>query len=298
MNGNTGLELADLGTFVAIADAGGVTAAARRLGLPKSIVSRRLSRLEKSLGTTLMTRTTRGAALTEAGATFREHAARVQSEIEAAWASIAPEGELRGQLRVSAPLSFGLTHVAPMLAELARRHPRLQVHAGYSDRYVDLIAEGYDCAIRIGYLADSSLVARRIRPMRGRIVASPAYLATRGAPKSLDDLANHEVVSQISETWRIQDGDSVRLVHPPARFRADNGQSLVPALLGGLGIGMLPDFLGDEHLASGRLVRVLEHLVLAEAAIWFVRPPGGQAPRSVRALLELLLEHCGSATPP
>ncbi len=298
MNRNTSVELADLSTFVAIADAGGVTAAARRLGLPKSIVSRRLSRLEKSLGTTLMTRTTRGAALTEAGATFREHAARVQSEIEAAWASIAPEGELRGRLRVSAPLSFGLTHVAPILAELARRHPRLQVHAGYSDRYVDLIADGYDCAIRIGYLADSSLVARRIRPVRARIVASPAYLATRGAPKSLDDLVNHEVVSQISETWRIRDGDDIRLFHPPARFRADNGQSLVPALLNGLGIGMLPDFLCDEHLASGRLVRVLADVAIAEAAIYFVRPPGGQAPRSVRALLEILLDECSNVTPP
>lgn len=228
MNRNTSLELADLDTFVAIADTGGVTAAARRLGLPKSIVSRRLSRLEKALGTTLMTRTTRGAALTEAGATFREHAARVQSELETACESIAPEGEVRGRLRVSAPLSFGLTHVAPMLAELAR----------------------------------------------------------------------HEVVSQITETWRIQDGDAVRLFHPPARFRADNGQALVPALLAGLGIGMLPDFLADEHLASGKLVRLLAELAMPDAAIYFVRPPGGQAPRKVRALLEILLERFGTLTPP
>jgi len=298
MNRNTSLELADLDTFVAIADTGGVTAAARRLGLPKSIVSRRLSRLEKALGTTLMTRTTRGAALTEAGATFREHAARVQSELETACESIAPEGEVRGRLRVSAPLSFGLTHVAPMLAELARRHPQLQVQAGYSDRYVDLVADGYDCAIRIGYLADSSLVARRIRPVRARIVASPSYVAARGAPTSLDDLARHEVVSQITETWRIQDGDAVRLFHPPARFRADNGQALVPALLAGLGIGMLPDFLADEHLASGKLVRLLAELAMPDAAIYFVRPPGGQAPRKVRALLEILLERFGTLTPP
>src|SRR6202162_552883 len=123
------LELDDLETCVEVADAGGVSAAARRLGVSKSIVSRRLVRLEEELGVQLLSRTTRGAALTEAGATFREHAARVAAELDAARETLSPDGDVRGRLRISAPLSFGPTHLAPVLAELARRHPELQVHA-------------------------------------------------------------------------------------------------------------------------------------------------------------------------
>jgi DNA-binding transcriptional LysR family regulator len=296
------LNLADLATFLAVADAGGVSPAARRLGLPKSIVSRRLNRLEEELGVSLLTRTTRGAALTEAGATFREHAARVRAELEAARESIAPKGEVQGLLRISAPLSFGSTNVAPVLAELARRHPKLQVHAYYSDRFVDLIGEGFDAAIRIGYLADSSLVARRIAPMHARFVASPAYVAARGEPQTPDEIAHHEVLALTSETWRFREGKRVRVVRPQSRFRADNGQALLPAVLAGLGMAALPDFMVDGHLARGELVRLLADHPLLEAGIYLVRPPGAHAPRKVRALLDVLLEDCGqenpSGTPP
>src|SRR5216684_8914882 len=133
------MDLEDLQTFVEVADAGGVSPAARRLGVAKSIVSRRLLRLEEELGVQLLARTTRGAALTEAGATFREHAARVCAEIDLARETILPAGDLRGRLRIAAPLSFGPTHSAPVFAELARRHPLLHVHASYSDRFVDLV---------------------------------------------------------------------------------------------------------------------------------------------------------------
>src|ERR1700731_3812891 len=144
------MDIEDLRTFVDVADAGGVSSVARRLGVSKSIVSRRLFRLEAELGVQLLARTTRGAALTEAGVTFREHAARVCAEIDVARETILPAGDLRGRLRVAAPLSFGPTHLAPVLAELARRHPRLQVHTSFSDRFVDIIGEGFDCAIRVG----------------------------------------------------------------------------------------------------------------------------------------------------
>src|SRR5579863_5331031 len=132
-------DLEDLRTFVEVADAGGLTPAARRLGLSKSIVSRRLVRLEEELGVQLLSRTTRGAALTEAGATFRDHAARVCAEIDTARESILPTGDLHGQLRITAPLSFGTTHLAPVLAKLARKHPLLHVLASYNDRFVDII---------------------------------------------------------------------------------------------------------------------------------------------------------------
>src|ERR1700758_391454 len=135
------MDLEDLETFVEVADAGGVSAAARRLGLSKSIVSRRLGRLEDELGVQLLARTTRGAALTEAGVTFRDHASRVSAELDLARETVLPAGDLQGRLRIAAPMSFGPTHVAPVLAELARRHPRLHVHACYSDRFVDVVGE-------------------------------------------------------------------------------------------------------------------------------------------------------------
>ena len=138
------MDLEDVRTFVDVADAGGVSSAARRLGVSKSIVSRRLFRLEADLGIQLLARTTRGAVLTEAGVTFREHAMRVCAEIDVARETILPAGELRGRLRIAAPLTFGPTHLAHVLAQLARRHPLLHVHTSYSDRFVDIAGEGFD----------------------------------------------------------------------------------------------------------------------------------------------------------
>ena len=294
-------DLTDLETFVAVADAGGVSGAARRLGLPKSIVSRRLARLENDLGAQLLTRTTRGAALTEAGATFREHAARVVAELDAARDSIAPEGELRGLLRIAAPLSFGASHLAPLIAEFARRHPSLQVTTAYGDRFVDLVADGFDVAIRLGWLPDSTLVARRIGPMTGRLVASPAYITAHGAPASLDDIHRHPALMQGTETWRVRDGEQVVTLHPQGRFKADNGQALVSAVLAGLGIAMLPDFLIDAHVASGELVTLLPQYPMPEAGLYVVRPPGGHPSRKVRAFTDFLAgelpARCNTAPP-
>src|SRR6201995_2772776 len=188
------MDLEDMRTFVDVADAGGVSPAARRLGVSKSIVSRRLFRLESELGIQLLARSTRGAALTEAGATFREHAARVCAELDTARDTILPAGDLRGRLRIAAPLSFGPTHLAPVLAEMAQRHPLLHVQASYSDRFVDIIGEGFDCAIRIGYLTDSNLIARRVGPLTGTLVASPDYVKKHGPPETPDDLLAHQAL--------------------------------------------------------------------------------------------------------
>ncbi|HZF32823.1 MAG TPA: LysR family transcriptional regulator, partial [Candidatus Angelobacter sp.] len=201
------MDLEDLQTFIEVADAGGVSPAARRLGISKSIASRRLFRLEAELGVQLLARTTRGAALTEAGVTFRDHAARVCAEIDVARETIMPAGNLRGRLRMAAPLSFGLTHLAPVLAELARRHPLLSVRASYSDRFVDLVGEGFDCAVRVGYLADSNLIARRVGPIHGRLVASPDYIKEHGAPDTPDELLMHQALMQGTEAWQFVDGD-------------------------------------------------------------------------------------------
>src|SRR6267154_5681468 len=268
------MDLEDVRTFLEVADAGGVSPAARRLGLSKSIVSRRLARLEEALGVQLLSRTTRGATLTEAGATFRDHAARIAAELETAQEAISPAGDLRGLLRIAAPLSFGPMHLAPLFAELARRHPLLHVRAAYSDRFVDLVGEGFDAAVRLGFLPDSSLVARRIAPIRGKLVASPAYIAARGTPRSPAELIHHEALMQGPRDWRLLHGDQVISIHPQGRFLADNGQALVAAALAGLGIAMLPDFLTDPHVATGTLVPVVADYPLPEAGLFVVRPPG------------------------
>ena len=287
-------DLEDLRTFVEVADAGGVTAAARRLGLSKSIVSRRLVRLEQQLGVQLLARTTRGAALTEAGANFREHAARVAAELDAAREAISPEGDVSGRLRVAAPLSFGPMHLAPVLAELARRHTKLHVHAAYSDRFVDLIGEGFDAAVRVGYLPDSNLVVRRIAPLRGKFVASRAYIEAHGAPQTPDDLLNHEGLMQGTEPWRMLSNGKIIAVRPHGRFKADNGEALTKGALAGLGIAMLPDFLIDEHIASGALVAVLVDHPPPEGGLFVVRPPGDFPARKVRVLIEILVERFGA----
>jgi DNA-binding transcriptional LysR family regulator len=287
------LDLEDLRTFVEVADAGGVTAGARRLGLSKSIVSRRLARLEEELGVQLLSRTTRGAALTEAGATFREHAARVAAELDAAREAISTEGDVRGRLRIAAPLSFGARHLAPVLAELARRHPMLHVHAAYSDRFVDLVGEGFDAAVRVGYLPDSNLVARRICSLHASFVASPAYIEAHGAPQTPDDLLSHEALMQGTEVWRFMVGGKMVAVRPHGRFKADNGEALVAAAVAGLGVAGLPDFLIEAHVASGALIPVLTHYPSPELGLYVVRPPGDFPPRKVKVLTDILLERFG-----
>jgi DNA-binding transcriptional LysR family regulator len=292
------VELEDLRTFVDVADAGGVSPAARRLGVSKSIVSRRLARLEEALGVQLLSRTTRGAVLTEAGATFREHAVRVATELDTAQDAVSPEGDVRGLLRIAAPLSFGPTHLAPVFAELARRHPLLHLHAAYSDRFVDLVGEGFDAGVRVGYLPDSNLVARRICAIGGKIVASPGYIATHGAPQTPEDLPKHEALMQGSESWRLVHRGKTIVVHPRGRFKADNGAALLAAALAGLGVAGLPDFLIEEHIASGALIPVLCAYPPPEAGLYVVRPPGNFPIRKVRVLIEILIEHFGSGKAP
>ncbi len=288
------LNVEDIRTFVAVADARGVTAAARRLGLAKSVVSRRLGRLEQDLGVQLLARTTRGATLTEAGANFRIHAARVVAEIEEARDAIAAQDEARGMLRVTAPLGIGPTLMAQVMADLAARHPNLHVHAAFTDRIVDLVGEGFDAGVRAGYLPDSSLVARRVAPLRGSTVASPAYLARKGVPQRPDELGGHECLMSGAEVWRFMEGDQVRVVHPQGRFKADNAEALAVAAAAGLGIAVLPDLLLEPYLASGALSPILENFRPPEAGIYVIRPPGDYVPRKVQVLVELLVERFGS----
>lgn len=284
------MDIEDLQTFVAVADTGGVSAAARRLGMSKSMVSRRLARIEEELGAQLLARTTRGAALTEAGVTFREHAARATAEIDTAREMILPSGGLHGRLRVAVPLTFGPTHFAPVLAEMAHRHPRLHIHASYGDRFVDLIAEGFDCAIRVGYLQVSNLVAKRIGPIFGSLVASPGYIEAHGSPETPADLIAHEALMQGTETWQFLDGEDVVTVQPQGRFKADNAAALAEASAAGLGIAWIPDCITRDYVTSGALVPIMTRFPPPAAAAYVVRPPGRHPARKIRVLIDMLIE--------
>lgn len=292
------MDIEELRTFVEVADAGGVSSAAQRLGVAKSIVSRRLLRLESELGVQLLARSTRGASLTEAGTTFRDYAARVCAEIDVAKETILPSDDLRGRLRVAAPLSLGPTHFAPILAEMAKRHPLLQIQTCYTDRFVDLIADGFDCAIRLGYLQDSSLVARRICPIYGKLLATPEYVKAHGSPETPEELLDHQALMQGTEAWHLTDGEKAITVRPQGRFKADNGTALLAAALAGLGIAYLPDWLTDEHVASGQLVAVLTRYPPPPAGAYVLRSPGQHPARKIRVLAELLIEYCNREPAP
>lgn len=287
------MDIEDLRMLIEVADAEGVAPAARRLGLSKSIVSRRLSRLEETLGAQLFSRTTNGSVLTEAGSVFREHVLRVIAELDAAQETISPDGVLMGRLRIAAPLSFGLSQLAPVFAELAQRHPQLQVDTSFSDRFVDIVGEGFDCAIRLGILPDSSLIARRIYSFKGALVASPAYLATHGTPKTLEDLGQHQAIIKKGEVWRVIDGGKVTNVRPRGRFTSDNGEAVLAAALAGVGVAGLPDFLINQHIEKGKLVPLLTNYPIPELGMFVVRPSGSHPNRKINALTDILLEHFG-----
>lgn len=283
------MDTEDLQTFVEVANAGGVTAAARRLGLGKSIISRRVQRLEDELGVQLLVRTTRGAALTEAGLLFRDHAASVVATIESAREEVAPDGDLRGLLRIAAPASFG-SQVAPTLAALAQRHPLLQVHTRFSDRFVDLAAEGFDCAIRAGYLPDSNLLARKIATVPMKLYASPGYVERHGAPATPDDIAAHEAVTPGGDTWSFSDGTTTFATHPRGRFQADSAFALVEATAAGIGISALGEIVTRDYVDAGKLVHIMPGYSLPPIGIYVVRPPGPNMPRKVRVLIDLMIE--------
>jgi DNA-binding transcriptional LysR family regulator len=291
------LELEHLRTFIEVTDAGGLSSAARRLGVSKSIVSRRIFRLEEALGVQLLARTTRGACFTESGLAFREHACRVCSEMDIALETILPAGELRGRLRIAAPLSLGSAHFAPVFAELARRHPRIQVQASYADRFVDVVAEGFDCAVRVGHLPDSSLVARRGASVCAKLVASPDYIRRHGIPETPDELLLHEALLQGTETWRLMDGHRAITVRPTGRFKADNSLALAAAAVAGLGIAKLPDFLTETYPPDA-LLPVMTQFPVVPSGVYVVRPAGRHLVRKVRVLTDLLIRHLGQAQIP
>ncbi len=169
----------------------------------------------------------------------------------------------------------------------------LHVHASYSDHFVDIVGEGFDCAIRVGYLSNSNLIARRVGRVHGKLVASPDYIREHGAPETPDELLAHQALMQGTETWQFIDGDKTISLHPQGRFKADNGTALAAAAVAGLGIAWLPDHLIKSYLDSGALVQVMTRYPVPTGGMFVVRPPGQHSTRKVRVLTELLIEHFG-----
>lgn len=298
--GGIGMDrLEGMEVFARVVEAESFSAAARGLGLSKSAVSKQVSRLEDRLGVRLLNRTTRRLSLTEAGAAFYQGCQRVVAEAEAAEQAITHLAAApRGTLKVNAPMSFGVCHLAPALSDFMPRYPELTVDMALNDRMVDLVEEGFDVGIRIAALRDSSLIARRLAPSRRVLCAAPGYLAARGTPLALDDLNAHHCLLysyQVSgDHWGFGGPGGERRLKVRGRLRVNNGDALLEAALAGLGIAFLPSFICGEALRAGRLVHLLpEWSGSNDAAIHAVYPAGRNLLPKVRVFVDFLAERFG-----
>lgn len=285
-----------LQNFVRVVDAGSISAAADRWETAKSAVSRRLSELEQSLGVQLLHRTTRRLALTDSGRSFYERAQQILADLDEAEAAVAAaQCELRGRVRVAAPMTFGLLHLAPAIHEFAARHPEVSFDLDFNDRQIDLLQEGVDVAIRIARLEDSSLIARRLAPVNVLLCASPGYLRQHGTPRAPEDLARHRCLlySNLPDPgrwwYRADDGSEVAVSVPEA-MRSNNGEQLCGAAAAGLGIVNTPTFITHRALAQGNLVPVLSDYRWRGNDAYVIYPPTRHLSRRVRALVDFLVQ--------
>ena len=292
-------RLAALAAFAKVVELNSFSGAARELGLSKSAVSKLVAGLEDELGARLLNRTTRRLSLTEAGLAFHEGAERALAAAEAAAAAVTHlSAAPRGVLRVNAPMSFGVRHVAPALADFMTAYPELAVELDLNDRVVDLVEEGYDLALRIVRLTDSSLIARRLAPCRFIISAAPAYLAKHGTPLGPEDLAAHDCLiysyQTTGERWRFQGPGGVKQVRISGRLRANNGDALLRAALGGAGVALLPSFICGAAVREGRLVQLMpEWNQRRDVDVCAVYPASRNLSPKVRVFIDFLAARFG-----
>lgn len=283
--------------FACVVEHRSFSAAAEAIGVSKATVSKAVTRLEASLGTTLFHRTSRRLSLTESGRSLAERAQRILAEAQAAEetardAASAPTG----LVRVAAPLAFGVRHVAPVIAEFLALHPGIEIDLHLSDARTDIVAEGFDIALRIAALPDSSLRARRLMGIAAHLVAAPAYLERHGTPRHPADLAHHACFAYTNlpsaQAWHFRRADgeeaAVRVEGP---LRTDSGDAMLPALRAGIGIARLPDFIIGDDIASGTLVPILTDWTMGQTALHLLTPPSTLRPQRV----ELLIEHLSQA---
>ncbi|MEK1888157.1 MAG: LysR family transcriptional regulator [Phyllobacterium sp.] len=288
-------KLAGIQEFVAVVDAGGFSAATERLRMSRSAIGKTIARLEQRLGVRLCHRTTRAFTLTAEGHAFYERSLRVLAEVEAAELALASEtSEPAGRMRVSVPAIFGRRCVAPIIFDLARQYPKLRFDVSFTDRTVDIIEEGYDLIVRNTALPDrAGLSARRIARQRMAICASPDYVAARGIPLTLDDIATHDAVTYgrdgNTRPWLFPDGRGGTIAAPTrTQLIVDDLEAAADAAASGLGLTWSPCWLISEHVRQGRLVQVLtefEPLVFDTFAVW---PTAPFMPARLRVLVDAL----------
>ncbi|HTO29914.1 MAG TPA: LysR family transcriptional regulator [Pararhizobium sp.] len=292
------VKLDGITSFVAIAESGSISEAARRLRLSKSVVSERLAELERSLGAGLLHRTTRKLTLTEDGTAFLERASRIVQEIEEAAADMAERrGTITGPLRISAPVTFGRMHLGPALYPFLAEHPNLQLTLDLDDRRVDAAADGYDAVVRNGPIADSRLMAWRLAPSRRVLVAAPTYLREHGKPASIEALEQHKGIFYTNRgvaDWRFPTSAGTVLVRGRMGFGVNNGDMLRDAAVSGLGIALVPMFVAGEAIASGQL-ETIDIGVQPELEYIHIAHPDGRRPSvKLRALADHLSKAFGA----
>jgi len=287
-------DLEGLAIFAKVAERRSFAAAAEELNLSKAKVSKAIARLEARLGARLINRTSRRLALTDLGRSIAERAADMLAGAEAVEAeAMAQSSTPRGVVRLAAPMSFGLLRIAPILPDFLALHPEVQVDLHLSDAVVDLIGEGFDAALRIGVLPDSSLRARRLCLVRRLVVGAPAYFERRGRPTHPAQLDEHACLGYAylatPDTWRFSNaaGESVS-VRPAGPLRTNNADAMMPALRAGLGIAVQPDFVVAEALAEGALEAVMADWSMPDSFLHLVTPPGGPRPARIEALAGFL----------
>ncbi|CAM2140659.1 LysR family transcriptional regulator, regulator for bpeEF and oprC [Pararobbsia alpina] len=288
------MQLEDMRIFVAAVDAASFTGAATRLGLSKQFVSKRVMALEEQLGARLLVRTTRQLSVTPVGRDYYDRVVRILADVEDAERIVASQNaKPRGALRVTAPMSFGTMHLGPVMPEFLHRYDEVGLEIDLNDRTVDLIGEGYDMGVRIGVLTDSSLIARRIAPFEMVACASPTYLAQRGAPETPSDLADHQCLLYghgKSVEWPFSLHGRARSVPVSGRLRVNNGEIARDAAIAGLGVTMLPTFIVQGALTSGKLIKVLEAFEPPKGGVFAVYPQHRQSSPAVRAFVDFLVE--------
>ena len=287
-------KFADIEAFTAVVEAGTFSAAGERLGVAKSVVSRRISQLERRLGSRLLHRTTRRLALTDTGRNFYQRAVQILADLDDAEQSVTEETlELRGSLKLAAPLSFGLTHMSGAIAEFLKEHPAIELNLDLNDRNINLVEEGFDMAVRIGNLEDSTLVSRRLGTAQNITCASQCYLDRHGEPTHPDELHQHVGLQYsnipFKQQWRYvnQDGKTI-YAQPQIRIRSNNGESLASAAIAGLGITTGPTFIMGKYIKEGSLVSILNEYQRPSVGIHAVYPPGRLVPRRIQVFSDFL----------
>lgn len=275
---------------VAIADAGSFIGAAKLLGVSVSHISKAIARLEDRLEVQLFNRTTRRVTLTDTGLSFAEHGRHIIRERDQLLASVNGAGEPQGELRITCPVSLGERFIEPIVREFMTRFPRLSVTLDLNNRLIDLIAEGYDLAIRTASVSDPRLIGRMIALRRIETVASPEYLRKRGEPRTIAELKGHECLIGTSKTWRFLDQNQSQLFGPAGRWRCNSGSSVAEAAASGLGICQLPLFYVQQHLAQGRLQSILEAFRPEAEQVWIAYPKRRHLLTNVFILVDLLAD--------